>query len=130
VGGIASSAVVLQNSRAKQRAAGSGAIAVDMESGAVARVARTRGVPMLAVRVVIDTLNDTVPDTGNVVDPATGDVRVAQAAAVLVQPRHWYQSALLARRAWTADRHFRRFLSRLLTEGGIVVLAGVPRSPG
>ena len=130
VGGIASSAVVLQTTRDKQRAAGSGASAVDMESGAVARVARTRGIPMLAVRVVIDTLHDTVPDTGNVLDPATGDVRVAQAAAVMVQPQHWYRTALLARRAWTAERHFRRFLGRLLPEGGSVVLAGVPRPAG
>jgi hypothetical protein len=55
---------------------------------------------------------------------------VGQAAAVLVQPHHWYQTAVLARRAWTAERHFRRFLTRLLAEGGGVLLAGVPRPPG
>jgi adenosylhomocysteine nucleosidase len=39
----------------------SGAIAVDMESAAVAQVARDRGVPFLAVRAVVDTARDRLP---------------------------------------------------------------------
>jgi adenosylhomocysteine nucleosidase len=130
VGGVASSAVVLHTAGAKRRAAASGAIAVDMESGALARVALARDIPMLVVRVVIDVVTDTVPETGDVLDPDTGDVRVGPAVAAMIHPRNWPGTVRLARRAWTAERHFRRFLARLFTEGGGVVLAGALRPRG
>jgi adenosylhomocysteine nucleosidase len=38
-----------------------GAMAVDMESSAVAKAARTCGVPFIAVRVIVDTAADEVP---------------------------------------------------------------------
>jgi adenosylhomocysteine nucleosidase len=40
-----------------------GAAAVDMESFAVAEVARSRNLPFLAVRVIVDSASDTLPKT-------------------------------------------------------------------
>jgi adenosylhomocysteine nucleosidase len=37
------------------------ALAVDMESAAVAAVARARGLPFVCVRAIVDEVNDTVP---------------------------------------------------------------------
>jgi adenosylhomocysteine nucleosidase len=130
VGGVASSAVVLPTAGAKRRAAACGAIAVDMESGALARVALARGIPLLVVRVVIDAVTDAVPETSGVLDPDTGNVRVGPAVAAMVHPRNWPATVRLARRAWTAERHFRRFLARLFTDGGGIVMAGLSRPRG
>ncbi len=53
---------VLSTRGAKERAAqASGAIAVDMESAAVARAASAAGKPFVAFRVVLDGLTDTLP---------------------------------------------------------------------
>ena len=40
-----------------------GACGADMESGALARVAAGAGIPFVALRVVLDTANDSVPET-------------------------------------------------------------------
>jgi adenosylhomocysteine nucleosidase len=47
--------VLLEVQEKRKVAAETGAVAVDMESAAVARAARERGVPFLAAKVVIDT---------------------------------------------------------------------------
>jgi len=59
---------LLTSKRAIEDAAGkaaafeqSGAAAVDMESTAVARIAAAHAFPFLAVRVIVDTANDTLP---------------------------------------------------------------------
>jgi len=41
----------------------SGAVAVDMESAAVAGVAAELALPFLALRVILDTAHDTLPDS-------------------------------------------------------------------
>ncbi|MEX2497335.1 MAG: hypothetical protein WD397_00495 [Wenzhouxiangellaceae bacterium] len=61
-GGIASAASPMTTVDAKRAlAASTGAFAVDMESAAIARVAAGAGVPMVAVRVVIDRSEQSVP---------------------------------------------------------------------
>jgi adenosylhomocysteine nucleosidase len=53
-----------------------GAVAVDMESTAIAAVAATRGVPFLAIRVIVDSAADSLPPSV-VAASAAGQVRKA-----------------------------------------------------
>ncbi|MCX8071976.1 MAG: hypothetical protein N3C12_05940 [Candidatus Binatia bacterium] len=54
------------------------AIAVDMESAAVAQAAMQHGLPFVIVRSVLDPLSDPLPSTDGLVDPQTGRVRPAR----------------------------------------------------
>lgn len=55
----------------------SGAVAVDMESGAVARVAALHGLPFLAVRAILDAADDEVPHAVSAASQA-GEVRMGR----------------------------------------------------
>ncbi len=60
---LANSAVPLTGEKAKQHLAqATGACAVDMESGAIAEVAATVGIPFIAVRAIIDPLQFSPPE--------------------------------------------------------------------
>ncbi len=62
VGTLAESENIIVTSREKgQLASASGAIAVDMESAAIAKVAKLHGLPFLAVRAVADPLDMDLP---------------------------------------------------------------------
>jgi hopanoid-associated phosphorylase len=52
-----------------------GACGADMESGALARVAAGAGIPFVALRVVLDTANDSVPETALSAVAADGNTR-------------------------------------------------------
>jgi adenosylhomocysteine nucleosidase len=54
----------------------SGARAVDMESAAIAEVARSRALPFVAVRVIIDRAGDAMPDSFVAAFDASGDFSV------------------------------------------------------
>ncbi len=77
-GKLHTSTQALDTGAAKQAAyRATGAVAVDMESTAVAQVAATHGLPFIAVRVIVDTASDTVP--GSVVAAsAAGQVRIGR----------------------------------------------------
>jgi nucleoside phosphorylase len=63
------------------------AIAVDMESAAVARIARARGLPFLAVRAVADAAADSIPEALAAAIDRYGRPRgLALAAALLRHP--------------------------------------------
>ncbi len=119
-GPVASSMVVLAHPDEKRALAASGALVVEMESAAVAAVARRRGIPFAAVRVVLDGAADALPVGGGLVDPRTGDVRPFRAAAVLAtQPWRWRAIARVARQQRQADRRLRALLAMLLGGGGL-----------
>ena len=62
-GPLLTAASALATTAAKQEARRrTGACAVDMESSAVAQVADDHGVPFIAVRVIVDTARDGIPD--------------------------------------------------------------------
>jgi adenosylhomocysteine nucleosidase len=64
-----------------------GAGAVDLESGAVAAVAQTRGLPFAVLRAVCDTANADLPPAALVALDATGAIGFGRVAgAVLRQP--------------------------------------------
>jgi len=74
-----------------------GAVAVDMESAAVAQVAATHGLPFIAVRVIVDTAGDTVPGAV-VAASAAGRVQIGRLIwGLLLSPT---DIAPLVRLAW------------------------------
>jgi len=81
-----------------------GAVAVDMESGALAAAAADAGVPFLAVRAIVDPLAWTLPAAVSAAFDASGDVRVDRVlGAALTHPSLWPDLLRLAR-AFAAAR--------------------------
>ncbi|HVA66388.1 MAG TPA: hypothetical protein VNK24_05630 [Elusimicrobiota bacterium] len=68
---------------AQKRALGeaTGALAVDMETAAVRRWARGRGVPALALRVILDGLDEALPETAPAGEDAASLIKFAAANA-------------------------------------------------
>jgi adenosylhomocysteine nucleosidase len=60
-----------------------GAIAVDMESAAVAAVCRERKVRFMAVRVISDAMNETLPDEALTILSDRGAVQIGAAVSAL-----------------------------------------------
>lgn len=82
-GGILSSRRVIPNPQSKRTAKEhSGAIAVDMESGAIALEAAARGIPFAIVRTIIDSLEDEI--FGAEIADEQGRVKPIAAANYLV----------------------------------------------
>jgi hypothetical protein len=77
-----------------------GAVAVDMESAAVAEIAVAHELPFMAIRVVVDTAHDTLPDAlvQALGAELRGECRRSRLALPLLQaPAQWSR---LARLAW------------------------------
>ena len=93
-----------------------GAIAADMESAALARVAGARGVPFVVVRVVADPAGRRVPGwAGSLID-GTGKLRTSRAiGATLAHPGDWPALVVLALQFRTARRLLRRVGALLLS---------------
>ncbi len=81
-----------------------GACAVDMESSAVAQVAEAHGVPFIAVRVIVDTARDAIPEAVACASRA-GKLRIARLVLGLLRSPQQIASLLrLARRYRVALR--------------------------
>lgn len=96
-----------------------GARAVDMETAAVAEVAAARQLPFMAIRVVVDTAQDSLPEV--LVRALAADLRgrpllSALALPLLCAPAQWGQVARLAARNRLALRSLRRCARAALTE--------------
>jgi nucleoside phosphorylase len=127
-GAIATAPAVLETPEAKAVAARAGAIIVDMESGAVAAVARRRGAAFQALRVVLDEADQGIPRAALAVDDA-GEVRLAATLARLTpRPWCWPEVARLARQRAVAERRLRLALGVLLG-GGLDALGLAPAPP-
>jgi adenosylhomocysteine nucleosidase len=84
-----------------------GAIAVDMESSAVAEVAAATHVPFMAVRVIVDTAREAIPAAVTAA-AESGEVRIAQLLAALARsPRDLAAVVRLARGYRAAARSLR-----------------------
>jgi hypothetical protein len=104
--------------RAKADAARDGALVVEMESAAVAAEARTRGIPFIALRVVLDLAGQDVGALGDAVDPVTGELRPRRMLAALgVRPWLWPVAARLGRQSRIAERRLRDVTAALLAAG-------------
>ena len=109
---------ILATPRSKARAAmDSGAVAVDMESAAVADAAHEAGRAFIAFRVVADRFADTLPpDVDRWIDDA-GNRRLAPALDVALKPSHWRALLSLALR-------YRKARQALTESAGLVAAGG------
>lgn len=100
-------------------AAASGAVAIDMESAAVARAASEAGIPLLVVRTIVDPPGTGVPEIALAGLGVDGSPRL-RAALLSVLRRPWQLPALLATAA--------RFRRALITLDGVA--GRLPMPPG
>jgi len=97
-----------------------GAVAVDMESAAVARCARQAGVPFVVVRAVVDGANTALPSVALAALDGLGRLRPLRlAAGLLREPRAWPALGELRR----SFRHCQLTLARVVELAGTGLLA-------
>lgn len=94
-----------------------GAVAVDMESGAIAAVAAAAGLPTVAVRVVADGAADSLPPGVERWIDDSGRRRAAPIASAALRPSQWSVLARLARRHRVAQRALTRVARQLTSTG-------------
>lgn len=95
---VASEIVVTTPAAKRGRAAATGAVALDMESAAVAAVALEAAIPFVVLKVVIDGPDDALPpDIAHWVD-GYGRARIAPWLTVALRPSDWPAVWLLLRR--------------------------------
>ncbi len=119
--------------RAEKRAlhAATDALAVDMESAAVARVAAAADVPFLCIRVIADTLDQDVPAWIPDLLEQSGRVAALRTAGrTLSQPRDWQASLRLALAGWRALTRLRRIAPLALDLGELEQALERDRRPG
>lgn len=71
-----------------------GAVGVDMETAAVARVAGELGVPHLAIRVVLDSADDQLPERP--VSDGQGRIKATRVVRAMLRPRSFLSQAAMA----------------------------------
>ena len=117
-GAVAVTPVVMTDASAKVAAErASGALVVEMESGAVAAVARDRGIPFHALRVVLDLGDDKLPFGPDVFDEQTGTVHVGRAIRALAPPSRWPVAVRLMRGQRAAVRTLGALAQVIADEG-------------
>ena len=106
---LLSSAQILSSIEAKARAfRDTGAAGVDMESFAVASVARARGLPFIVVRAILDAAGDAIPPALLRAAAREPSASVARLLPELVlAPREWPALVRLARRLHRAQGSLR-----------------------
>jgi 4-hydroxy-3-methylbut-2-enyl diphosphate reductase len=126
VGPIASSPTVLESARAKAQAGAAGALVVEMEGAALAREARTRGIPFVDLRVVLDVQGQDIPAL-DVLDGASGEIRTGRAAAaVAIRPWLWRAFARIGRQTRIAERSLRTVMGTILADAPLASIAPSP----
>ncbi len=110
IGGIAGIDRPLQNPHDKASLyEATGAVAIDMESCAVARIARDADIPFLAVRAIADPASRTVPEAAiRVLGPDGRTHPLKALRALLTNPAEIWDFALLARDGRAAFAALRR----------------------
>ncbi|GGY01646.1 hypothetical protein GCM10007160_31980 [Litchfieldella qijiaojingensis] len=96
-GELAETAIVLQDASARRvLRASTGAVAADMESAAVLRVAHSFGMPALVIRVVLDITTTDLPAGWAAAVTPEGRIAVRRIAAQLLHPANWAPALALA----------------------------------
>ena len=117
-GAVATTRGVLTEADAKAAAERtSGALVVDMESGALAAVARDRGIPFHALRVVLDQADEKLPFGPDVFDERTGALHVGRAIRALAPPSRWPVAVRLLRGQRAAVRALGALAQVIADEG-------------
>jgi adenosylhomocysteine nucleosidase len=100
----------------KSRAADVGAIAVDMESAAIAAVAARAGAACVAIRVIVDEAADSLPSGAERFVDERGEQRLAVALGAALRPSEWRAFMTLARRYRTARRTLDEVAAELVAQ--------------
>jgi len=128
-GGLLSSETVLPTPEAKTAAAReSGALAVDMETHAIAAVAAASHLPWLGVRVVADSVLDRLPPALERCVDASGNTRLAGVLGIMGRPGQWAGLIRIAIRYRRANRSLALVAEGLAASG--LGLPGTPREIG
>jgi adenosylhomocysteine nucleosidase len=109
-------AAALATPAAKRTAGAFGAIAADMESAAIAAVANAAGAPFVALRVIVDAVDDALPPDPERWIDERGNQRLAPALAAAFNPAQWGELWVLSQRYRTARRTLER-AAALLASG-------------
>lgn len=109
---------VLTTPNAKARlAAATGAVAVDMESAAIAEAATAAGRPFVVLRVIADGAGDSLPAAvARFVDPQ-GNPCLRSVLKTACKPAEWKSLWTLAQRSREAQRKLARAASVVVREG-------------
>lgn len=117
-GPIYSAGAVVVTPRDKAGLASStGAVAVDMESAGIARAAAEAGLPFVAIRVVADGPEDSLPENVETLVSASGGTRLSGLPAMLLSFRRLHLLAGLALRSRRARAELARVI-RVLSGPG------------
>jgi len=120
----------LDSPRAKAAAAAaSGAVAVDMESAAIASVAADACVPFVALRVVVDALGDRLPGDAEAWIDERGNRRLGTALRAVIRPSEWRALWTLAQRYRVASGVLER-LARFVASRGLLGASAALRAGG
>jgi hypothetical protein len=129
-GDLLTSPVALESPTEKRAAAdATHAVAVDMESAAIAAVAARAGVPFVALRVVVDAVDDSLPAHAEQWIDERGNSRLAPALRAAASPRQWRALLTLANRYRAASRVLDK-VARTLASGQCFVAGGAARRAG
>ena len=119
---------ILTTPSAKARlAAATGAVAVDMESAAIAEAAAAAGRPFVVLRVIADAAGDSLPAAiGRFVD-SNGNSCLRSVLKTACRPAEWKRLWRLAQRSREAQRTLARAASLVAREGFYCPEVGAPR---
>lgn len=119
----------LHSPREKRAAhATTGAVAVDMESAAIAAAAARAGVPFAVARVVVDGAADALPRAAEQWIDERGGRRWAPVLRAVASPAEWPVLARLGRRFAVANRVLERLAAALLRRHTLALSAGSAES--
>ncbi len=91
-----------------------GAVMVDMEAAAIARLAQMRGIPMVCFKVVSDSVDAVMPDINPFVNER-GMLRMGDFLGyVAVRPRYWGSLVEMGRRSASASRRLAQTIEAFL----------------
>ena len=109
--------VQVADAREKQRLRESyGAVMVDMEAAAVARLAQMRGVPVICFKAVSDAQDAALPDLNPFID-ARGQMQMMPFLAhVAIRPQVWGSLLALGRNSSTGAKAIAESVNRFLVE--------------
>jgi len=123
VGPVHTSDKVLASVEQKRTGAATGAVAVEMEAGPLARWAVVRGVPFVHLRVVLDPLVSPLPRTRLPTDEHGHAPTHALLLHALTHPREWPALWVLIQHARAARRTMADVITALTRPGGLLAPA-------
>ncbi len=118
VGPVLTSDYVLSSVEQKQSGAATGAVAVEMEAGPLARWAIGRSLPFVHLRVVLDPLESALPRTELPTDDHGYTQKGALLSHALTHPREWPALWRLSRQIRAARRVMTEVIGALARPGG------------